>query len=230
MTRERAAGPGPRTVAQQHEGRRVRLRATPAAVAAAFALAVLAVGCGSGPGPSGNAGPVASASGAAQGPVASGASGAPAGSPGAGGSLGPGDSIVRWPGTTVLATIALGAADGEIQKAGNDLQAAAASEDLKAMWGAADGLAKMIDGLTPNIARLEIYPLTQPAAAIYRKAFPELASGAKQLRDAITAGDANGIVAGSKLIEQGLVDYQPVREIIAGLVEQAIVQQRLLLQ
>jgi hypothetical protein len=136
----------------------------------------------------------------------------------------------RWPGTTVLATIALGAADGEIQKAGDDLQAAAAKEDLGAMWGAADGLAKMIDGLTPNIARLEIYAETQPAAVIYRKAFPELVAGAKQLRDAITAGDANGIVAGSQEIRQGLVDYAPVRELIAGLVEEAIVQQRLLLQ
>lgn len=147
-----------------------------------------------------------------------------------GGSSGPDASPARWPGTTVLATIALGAADGEIEKAGIDLAAAADKEDLKAMWGAADGLARMIDGLTPNIARLEIYPPTQPVAAIYRKAFPELAAGAKQLRDAITASDPNGIVAGSRQIEQGLVDYAPVRQLIGALVEQAIVQQRLLTQ
>jgi hypothetical protein len=194
------------------------------------AVTFVAVACGSGPGPSGNAGPIATSSTSGPSGIAGGPSPAAGGSLPPAGSPGPAGSQVRWPGTTVLATIALGAADGEIRKAGNDLQAAAASEDLKAMWGAADGLAKMIDGLTPNVARLEIYPETQAAAAIYRKAFPELASGAKQLRDAITAGDANGIVAGSRLIQQGLVDYEPVRQIIAGLVEEAIVQQRLLLQ
>ncbi len=236
MTLDRAAGPGPRTVAHQASSPASRRRPDGAArrsslaiaVALAVAIPIALAGCGAGPGPSGNAapltslGPVPSAS-APLGPSAGGSGGADA-------SLGPGASGPRWPGTTVLATIALGAADGEIQKAGIDLQNAANQEDLKAMWGAADGLAKMIEGLTPNIARLEIYSETQAAAAIYRKAFPELLAGAKQLRDAITAGDASGIVAGSQQIEQGLADYSPVRALIAGLVEQAIVQQRLLLQ
>ena len=74
------------------------------------------------------------------------------------------------------------------------------------------------------------YKVTRPAAAIYRRAFPELAAGAKQLRDAITSGDANGVVAGSQAIAQGLADYAPVRPMIGALVEQAIVQQRLLTQ
>ena len=130
----------------------------------------------------------------------------------------------------MLAVIALGAADGEIEKAGNDLQAAADAQDLKAMWGAADGLATLMDALIPDIDRLELYCGTQAAASIYRKAFPELATGAKQLRDSITAGDANGIVAGSQAIAQGLSDYGPVRQLIGALVEQAIVQQRLLVE
>jgi hypothetical protein len=160
----------------------------------------------------------------------------PAGSAGPGGSEapagsgGPRPSSAAWPGTTVLATIAMGAADGEIQKAGADLQAAVEKQDLKAMWGAADGLASMIDGLMPNIERLEYYEGTRAAAAIYRKAFPQISAGAKQLRDAITSGDANGVVAGSQLIAKGLADYAPVRRIIGGLVELAIVQQRLLTQ
>ena len=87
--------------------------------------------------------------------------GAPAREPG-GRMAAPGASQPLWPGTTVLATIAMGAADGEIQKAGADLQAAADKQDLKAMWGAADGLATMIDGLMPNIDRLEIYEPTGP--------------------------------------------------------------------
>ncbi len=156
--------------------------------------------------------------------------GAPSVPPAAGTADTPDPSQPHWPGTTVLAVIALGAADGEIEKAGADLQAAADAQDLRKMWGAADGLAKMIDSLMPNIDRLEIYPGTQPAALIYRKAFPELSAGAKQLRDAITNGDANGIVAGSQAIAAGLADYSPVRIIIGALVEQAIVQQRLLVK
>ncbi|HET7029068.1 MAG TPA: hypothetical protein VFI34_01050 [Candidatus Limnocylindrales bacterium] len=187
-------------------------------------LALVVAACGSGPGPSGNASPASSASAVASSPSPAGASSALGGSPA------PDASGPTWPGTTVLATIALGAADGEIQKAGIDLETAVNNQDLKAMWGAADGLAKMIDGLMPNIARLEIYPATQPAAVIYRKAFPEISAGAKQLRDAITAGDASGIIAGSQQLQQGLADYGPVRQLIGGLVEQAIVQQRLLLQ
>jgi len=224
----RATGPGPRTVAQQGgpAGTRSATRAWVGAVGsgllASLALAVAA--CGSGPGPSGNVSTSSSAIAVASSPASTGASAAPGGSPA------PDPSGPSWPGTTVLATIALGAADGEIQKAGIDLETAVNNQDLKAMWGAADGLAKMIDGLMPNIARLEIYPATQPAAAIYRTAFPEISAGAKQLRDAITAGDANGIIAGSQQLEQGLADYGPVRQLIAGLVEQAIVQQRLLLQ
>jgi hypothetical protein len=229
MTQPRAAGPGPPTVALHRAPRALR-PSRPPRVAAGVLLALLVVACGatsvspSSPAVAGPSGPSAGASGGTLGPVA------PTGSPGAGatGSLDP--SQPRWPGTTVLAVIALGAADGEIEKAGADLQAAADAQDLRKMWGAADGLAKMIDSLIPNIDRLEIYDGTKPAATIYRKAFPELSAGAKQLRDAITNGDADGIVAGSQAIAQGLADYGPVRIVIGGLVEQAIVQQRLLLK
>jgi hypothetical protein len=88
----------------------------------------------------------------------------------------------------------------------------------------------MIDGLMPNIDGLELYAGTKPAAVIYRKAFPELSAGAKQLRDAITDGNANGIVAGSQAIAQGLADYAPVRQLLGALVEQAVLQQRLLVK
>lgn len=204
-----AADPGPRTVALPRVTRAV----------AGLLLALLVAACGSTTGPSGAPSTSSAPSG---GPVSSG--GPAAGSPG------PGASQPRWPGTTVLAVIAIGAADGEIQKAGVDLQAAVEARDLKAMWGAADGLAKMIDGLMPNIDRLEIYAGTQQVAAIYRTSFPELSAGARQLRDAITSGDANGVVAGSQAIAKGLDDYAPARLLIGTLVEQAILQQRLLTQ
>ena len=159
-------------------------------------------------------------------------SAAPAGSdaPIAGESAAPGPSQPRWPGTTVLAVIALGAADGEIQKAGMDLQRAADAQDLQAMWGAADGLAKLVDALTPNLERLDVYEGTKPVADRYRAAFPDIGGGAKQLRDAITGGDPNGVVAGSQRIAKGLQTYAPIRREIAALVEQAIAQQRLLVR
>lgn len=210
MTVHRAAGPGPRNAAPHSALRRGLPGMTPVAIGTLI-LAIL-TGCG-------EASPVTSAS------PSAGASGS-----GSGSSLAPGQTPPAWPGTTVLATIAFGAADGEIQKAGVDLAAAVERQDLRAMWGAADGLAKLIDGLTPNIERLESYPVTAAAGAIYRKALPELAAGAKQLRDAITAGDSDSVVAGTLKIQQGLKDYAPVRPLIAALVEQAIVQQRLLVR
>jgi hypothetical protein len=205
MIPRRAADPGPRTVALHH------LRRT----LAGLWLALLVAACGATSLPSHT-------------PLTLDVPSPSGGQPG--GSTAPGGTPPAWPGTTVLATIAMGAADGEIQKAGADLQAAADKQDLKAMWGAADGLATMIDGLMPNIDRLEFYEETRPAAAIYRKAFPELSAGARQLRDAITNGDTAGVVAGSQAIAQGLADYGPVRQLIGGLVEKAILQQRLLTQ
>jgi len=200
MILARVAGPGPRTAAHH--------QAAPI-VAACLVLALALGACGT-------AAPTGSAAVSSHRP-----------SPAPAGSGGPGTSPEPWPGTTVLAVIALGAADGEIEKAGVDLQKAADTQDLRAMWGAADGLAKMIDALMPNLDRIESYPLTKPVAQLYRTAFPELAAGAKQLRDSITAGDSAGVVAGSQRIATALGHYSPIREQIAALVEQAIVQQRL---
>jgi hypothetical protein len=126
--------------------------------------------------------------------------------------------------------VALGAADAEIGKAGADLQAAVDKQDLRAMWGAADGLAKLIDANMPNIAALELDPATKDAAAVYRKAFPDLSAGAVQLRDSITAGDSAGILAGSRRIGQGITEYATIRSGLTDLIQQAIVQQHLLVR
>ena len=217
MSSRRAAGPGPRSVAPKTPSLR--------SLALVFVCVAAVAGCASTPGP--DLTPVSLGPGASAG-ASTGASAGPDGS-GPVGSVDP-SALPRWPGTTVLAVIALGAADGEIRKAGDDLQRAANTEDLKAMWGAADGLAKMINGLMANIDRLEVYDHTKPVAALYRTAFPELLAGAQQLRDSITKGDSAGVVAGSQLIAQGLLDYEPIRQQIADLVEEAILQQRLLLQ
>jgi hypothetical protein len=123
--------------------------------------------------------------------------------------------------------IALAAADAELAKAGADMQAAVGREDLGAMRGAADGLATLVDKLLPDIDDLEAEPATKGIAAIYRASFPEISAGAKQLRDAITAGDANGILAGTQRILAGLQAYAPARDQLPDLVEQALTQQRL---
>lgn len=200
MIQTRAAGPGPRTAALQQ-----------AAPILALAIALVVAACG-GATPSGTASVEQRPS---TSPSSVDTSGGPAATP-------------HWPGTTVLAVIALGTADGEIQKAGVDLQNAADKQDLKAMWGAADGLARLINGLVPRLDALDLYPPTQPLGRLYRTAFSELAAGAAHLRDAITAGDAPGIATGSQELAKGLSDYLPVRAQIGDLVEQAILQQRLI--
>lgn len=211
MTRNRVIGPGPRTIALHHA----------ATLIASLLLAILVSACGTPVGPSASGpSPTIGLPGASGG-------GLPAGSPGV---AGPGPTQPRWPGTTVLAVIALGAADGEIDKARADLQKAADAQDLPAMRGAADGLAKMIDALMPNLDRLDAYDGTRPVAALYRAAFPEISAGATQLRDAVAAGDGPGITAGYVRMVEGIKLYAPIRQQIGALVEQAIVQQRLLLQ
>ncbi len=55
-------------------------------------------------------------------------------------------------------------------------------------------------------------------------------AGAKQLRDAIKAGDAAGITAGSQQLSAGTQDYQQARELIGPLVDRALLMQRLLLK
>ena len=221
MTRGRAPGPGPRTVAlRNHRPARPaftqRTRSLLPGVAVGATLALL-IACGT-------ATPASTRPGVSGGPVASAVA---SGAPGGGGAARPSATPRRWARNAASSLIALAAADTELAKAGADLQAAVDREDLAAMRGAADGLATLVDKLIPNIADLEAEPTTQPIAAIYRASFPEISAGAKQLRDAITAGDANGILAGTQRILAGLKAYAPARDQLPDLVGQALTQQRL---
>ena len=145
---------------------------------------------------------------------------------------GPAPSPTRWPGSAIAAVVALGAADNEIWKAGTDLGLSAETEDLQLMWGAADGLARMIEGLTPNVDRLQSFDYTAPLAEKYRAAFPVILQGATMIRDAIGAGDAQAIAEGSLHLADGLRRYAEVRALLAeeDYVEQAIFQQRFLVR
>jgi hypothetical protein len=188
------------------------LRASPVGAAVVLLLTLLVASCATtsgtvAPGSSANAGSSASAD--------------------AGGAA---PSATPWPGDIVEAVVILGKADAQIQAAGADLGAAAAYEDLDAMWGAADGLATLLQRLETQVPRIKGYPETAAAAAAYEKALPAMLAGATQLRDSIKARDAAGITAGSQQLAQGLQDYQQARVLIGPLVDRALLMQKLLLK
>ena len=163
--------------------------------------------------------------------AACGATVSPSASPaasGGGGDVAP--SATPWPGGVIEAVINLATADSQIQAAGADLGAAAAYQDLEAMWGAADGLATLIGRLQGEVPRIAGYPETAPAAAAYDAALPDMLAGATKIRDSITAKDAAGITAGSQQLARGLDKYREARRLIGPLVDQAILMQRHLLK
>ena len=194
-----------------------RLRASPAGVVPVLTLAValLVAGCGA-------TSPTASPSGSPASPGASDGTGV------AGSALEPG--ATPWPGTVVEAVMTLALADAEIQAAGADLGAAAAYEDLAAMWGAADGLATLVKKLQTQVPRIADYPESAAAAKAYEAAFPDMLQGATTLRDAITAQDAAGISAGSQQLATGLEQYRLARREIGPLAERAMLMQRILVK
>lgn len=155
-------------------------------------------------------------------------SASPAASGGQGDGLAP--SATPWPGGVVEAVVILGKADAEIQAAGADLGAAAAYEDLEAMWGAADGLATLIAKLQGQVPRIADYPETAAAATALDAAFPDMLAGATKLRDSITANDPAGIAAGSQQLAKGLDAYRLARRELGPLVDQALLMQKHLLK
>jgi hypothetical protein len=98
------------------------------------------------------------------------------------------------------------------------------------MRGAADGLADLLTRLETLVDRIRDYPETAPLAASYDKSLPAMLAGATQMRDAIDAGDAAGLEAGSQQLAKGLGLYAETRRILGPLVDQAILMQRLLVQ
>ncbi len=124
--------------------------------------------------------------------------------------------------------VILAKGDLEIQAAGADLATAASNQDLKAMWGAADGLATFVERLQVQVPQLAAYPVTADAAKAYEASLPALLAGAVQLRDAITAGDAAGVTAGSQQLALALDTYREARRLIGPLADQALRMRRLL--
>jgi hypothetical protein len=156
---------------------------------------------------------------------------ADSGSPGASSSeavVGP--SPTPWPGSIVEAVVLLGKADLEVQKAGADLGAAAAYEDLEAMWGAADGFVPVLEKMQAQVDRIRDYPETAGAAAAYDKALPDMLAGAKGIRDAIDAKDATALQAAVQQLAAGTAAYGQARVVLAPLVDQAILMEKVLVK
>jgi hypothetical protein len=135
-----------------------------------------------------------------------------------------------WPQQVPRAIVALGAGDNEIRKAGVDMAAAVDAEDLSRMWGVADGLATLTYGLLPHARAVAGYA---PFAGLGQNAVTALThlhDGSVALRDAITAGKADRILAASTAIGQALDEYGAVRPGLSDLVPEALRQQRALLK
>lgn len=135
-----------------------------------------------------------------------------------------------WPGSVIEGVTLLGKADLEITKASDDLTAATTAEDLKAMWGAADGLATLLGQVASQVDAIRGYPATVALAQAYDGSLPGMLEGSTKLRDAITAGDAAGIANASGELFGGLTAYQAARGLLGPLVEQAALMQRILVK
>ena len=131
----------------------------------------------------------------------------------------------------VEATVLLGKADLEIEKAGGDLGAAAAYEDLEAMWGAADGLATLLEKVQGQVDRIRDYPETAEAAKAYDAALPGHAGrGARASAPRSTRKDAAALAAAVQQLQTGTAAYAEARRLMGPLVDQAILMQRVLVK
>jgi len=178
-----------------------------AAGAVAAALLVLVVACGGVTSPNPQASPTASAD-----------------------ASGPAPKPTHWPTSTIEGTIALGAADAEIWKAGVDLRKAAETEDLALMLGAADGLATLLEGITPNVPRLQAYPATKDLGDGLETSYAGLLGGAVQIRDSLTGGDSNGLIAGFTKLTAAIELYADQRQALSEAATQAIFMKRTLVR
>ena len=134
-----------------------------------------------------------------------------------------------WGGNTVFGIEAMGAADGQILAAINDLNKGIQDEDLGLIREAADGLSKL-DVMLVNVDKIKDYPPMQSFATRYGDAIRAIVAAATALRTAIDAGDAGGITTNSQQLVSALGLYTGVQSELASWVEQSIAQRRLLLR
>jgi hypothetical protein len=142
----------------------------------------------------------------------------------------PQPSPTRWAGDVIEAVVKLGVLDLQMESAADDLGAAAADQDLKAMYRVADRYVSLLGDMQFQADRIKDEPATAEAARAYQAAIPGALAGATQLRDSISASDADGVLAGSERLASALDAYADARRLIGPLVEQALQMQRQILK
>ncbi len=151
----------------------------------------------------------------------------PSASPDGSGGVSP--EATPWPGNAVLGIEALGAADGPILAAINDLGHGIDTEDLALIRRAADGLAGL-GVLLPNLDKINIYEPMRSFADRYGAAIRGIVAAANAVRSAIDARDANAITSSTNELITSLGAYTDVQPELATWVEQSITQRRLLVR
>jgi hypothetical protein len=174
------------------------------------------------------------------------ASSIPTASPGASGSASP--SLIASPGVTqanpdrtlppdmaiwsptlINATLALGALDNEIKKAGGDLVVASQEGDLELLLGASRGLAELARQSVPNAERLTTYPDTEAVGTSYIPVLQAIDAAATALGDGLVAGDGEAVELASLDLAAAIRQYDAVRPALVDLVDLALIMRRGLL-
>ena len=135
-----------------------------------------------------------------------------------------------WPTTTVEATIALGAADGDFTTMADDVVAAMASEDTQRILAVMNDVITFLTENQKNIPRLQAYDATKAVGDRLADAYATMLEGATQVRDGLLAGNADAVEAGVTTFVDGNAAYVAISADLGGLAEQALFMKRQLLQ
>jgi hypothetical protein len=141
---------------------------------------------------------------------------------------GPTPKPTSWPSQVVIATVALGAADGQFESMGNDLQTAVSDNSPQEMLVASQSGLDFLKGNQQNIPKLQAYSETKALGDGLAKAYADMIAGLQKIHDSLTTGDSAGVQAGFQQFAAGSTEYGAVRQELADKSEQAIFMQRIL--
>ena len=141
---------------------------------------------------------------------------------------GPTPVPTAWPGPVVAAVIALGAADGQFQSMGNDLQTAVDDNSPQEMLLAVQSGLTFLPGNQQNIPHLQGYSITKDLGDALAKAYADMIAGLQKIQSSLDAGDSAGVQTGFQQFAAGSTEYAAVRQDLSDKSEQAIFMQRIL--
>jgi hypothetical protein len=137
--------------------------------------------------------------------------------------------MAMWPTSVINATLALGALDNEIKRAGADLVVASQEGDLELLLGASRGLADLARQSVPNAERLTTYPDTEAVGTSYIPVLHAIDSAASGLGDGLLAGDSEAVERASIELAAAIRQYETVRPALVDAVDLALIMRRGLL-